>query len=97
LFTLGKSLIGLYIGSTALGSSYGAAGALLIVLTWIYYSAQIFLLGAEFTKVYASNFGSHQDKPLVDKVNGQPAKPARVKTPSDVDVLAERLEKLKRG
>lgn len=68
LFTLGKSLIGLYIGSTALGSSYGAAGALLILLSWIYYSAQIFLLGAEFTKVYASNFGSQQDRPLVTPV-----------------------------
>lgn len=94
LFTLGKSLIGLYIGRTALGSSYGAAGALLIVLTWIYYSAQIFLLGAEFTKVYASNYGSHQDKPLVDKVDGNPAPK---KPPSDVDVLEERLEKLKKG
>ncbi len=66
LFTIGKSLIGLYIGRTALGSSYGAAGALLILLSWIYYSAQIFLLGAEFTKVYASNFGSQQARPLVE-------------------------------
>lgn len=68
LFTIGKFLIGLYIGSTALGSSYGAAGALIIVLSWIYYSAQIFLLGAEFTKVYASNFGSQQHRPLVAPV-----------------------------
>ncbi len=60
LFTLGKFLIGLYIGSSAIASSYGAAGALILVLLWVYYSAQIFLLGAEFTKVYASHRGSHR-------------------------------------
>ena len=60
LFTIGKSLIGLYIGSSTIASSYGAAGSLIIVLLWIYYSAQIFLLGAEFTKVYAAHRGSHQ-------------------------------------
>jgi membrane protein len=58
LFTTGKSLIGLYIGSSTIASSYGAAGALIVVLLWIYYSAQIFLLGAEFTKVYAARHGS---------------------------------------
>jgi len=60
LFSIGKFLIGLYIGSSAVASSYGAAGALIVVLLWIYYSAQIFLLGAEFTKVYASHHGSQQ-------------------------------------
>src|SRR3982074_3216047 len=58
LFTIGKSLIGWYIGSSAVASSFGAAGALLVLLLWVYYSAQIFLLGAEFTKVYASSHGS---------------------------------------
>ena len=58
LFTVGKTLIGLYIGSSSVASSYGAAGALVIVLLWIYYSSQIFLLGAEFTKVWASHHGS---------------------------------------
>jgi membrane protein len=53
LFNLGKSLIGLYLGRSAIGSTYGAAGSAVIVLLWIYYSAQIFLLGAEFTKAYA--------------------------------------------
>jgi membrane protein len=57
LFTIGKSLIGWYIGSSAIASSFGAAGALLVLLLWVYYSAQIFLLGAEFTKVYASSHG----------------------------------------
>ena len=58
LFNVGKFLIGFYLGHSALASSYGAAGALIIVLLWIYYSAQIFLLGAEFTKVYASRRGT---------------------------------------
>src|SRR6202047_1974934 len=53
LFNIGKFLIGLYIGSSAVASSYGAAGALVVALLWIYYSAQIFLLGAEVTKVSA--------------------------------------------
>ena len=58
LFTIGKTLIGLYIGSSSVASSYGAAGALVVILIWIYYSSQIFLLGAEFTKVWASHHGS---------------------------------------
>jgi len=58
LFTLGKYLIGLYLGSSNVGSAYGAAGSLLVILVWIYYSAQIFLFGAEFTYVYARKFGS---------------------------------------
>ena len=52
LFTIGKQLIGLYLGKTTLGSAYGAAGSLVIVLLWVYYSAQVFFLGAEFTKVH---------------------------------------------
>ena len=55
LFTVGKSLIAMYIGSSATVSSYGAAGALIALLLWVYYSAQIFLLGAEFTKAYATS------------------------------------------
>jgi membrane protein len=58
LFTLGKTLIGLYLGSSSIASSYGAAGGLMIALLWVYYSAQVFLLGAEFTKVYAYHHGS---------------------------------------
>lgn len=63
LFTAGKSLIGWYIGSSAVGSTYGAAGALIVLLLWVYYSAQIFLLGAEFTKTYASRRGSRATDP----------------------------------
>lgn len=58
LFTLGKLLIGLYIGKTGVANSYGAAGSLVVLLLWVYYSAQIFLLGAEFTWHYAQRFGS---------------------------------------
>ena len=58
LFTLGKTLIGLYIGKTGVASGFGAAGSLVILLVWVYYSAQVFLMGAEFTWVYARTFGS---------------------------------------
>jgi membrane protein len=58
LFAIGKHVIGLYLGHSAVSSMYGAAGSLLVVLVWVYYSAQIFLYGAEFTKVYATRFGS---------------------------------------
>jgi len=53
LFTVGKHLISLYIGSSNMASTYGAAGALIIVLVWVYYSAQILLLGAEFAKAHS--------------------------------------------
>lgn len=59
LFTLGKYLLGFYLSRQSFGSTYGAAGSLLIVLLWVYYSAQILLFGAEFTQVYARRFGSH--------------------------------------
>ncbi len=67
LFTVGKLLIGLYIGSSAVTRAYGAAGGLIIVLLWVYYSAQIFLLGAEFTKAYAERRGSRAPGALQPK------------------------------
>jgi membrane protein len=60
LFTLGKYVIGLYLGYSGATSVFGAAGSLVGVLLWVYYSAQIFLLGAEFTWVYAHAVGSHR-------------------------------------
>jgi membrane protein len=60
LFTIGKYLIGLYIGTSGVTSGFGAAGSLVVVLVWVYYSAQIFLMGAEFTWAYASTFGSRK-------------------------------------
>jgi len=58
LFTTGKFLIGFYLGNSGVTSVYGAAGSLITVLLWVYYSALIFFLGAEFTQVYASQYGS---------------------------------------
>lgn len=58
LFVFGKYLIGIYIGNSAVASSFGAAGSVIALLLWIYYSAQIFFLGAEFTRQYALSFGS---------------------------------------
>jgi membrane protein len=60
LFSLGKALIGVYIGRSGIGSAFGAAGSLVVVLVWVYYSAQIFLLGAEFTWVFANTYGSRR-------------------------------------
>ena len=60
LFTIGKELVGLYLGKSNVASSFGTAGALAVLLVWVYYSAQIFLLGAEFTWVYAHRFGSRK-------------------------------------
>ncbi len=57
LFTLGKFLIGLYLGRGSFASSYGAAGSLIVFLAWVFYSAQILLFGAEFTQVYARKYG----------------------------------------
>lgn len=58
LFTLGKSLIGLYLGRSGVATTYGAAGSLVVLLMWIYYSAVILFFGAEFTKVYSERHGS---------------------------------------
>ena len=61
LFTLGRRVIGVYLGSVALTSSFGAAGSFAALLIWVYYSAQIFFLGAVFTREYALAFGSLQE------------------------------------
>ena len=67
LFTIGKSLIGWYLGTSALASSYGAAGSIIVLLLWVFYSSAIFLLGAEVTRAYAELFGSRKElRPLTD-------------------------------
>ena len=64
LFTIGKSLLALYIATAGIGSTYGAAGSLVALVVWVYYSAQIFFFGAEFTRAYADAVGSHSgDRP----------------------------------
>jgi membrane protein len=82
LYTVGKTAIALYVGSSHVASSYGAASALVVLLLWVYYSAQIFLLGAEFTKVYAHRHGSQVGKGrrhLWDRMRGPV--PARAAAP----------------
>lgn len=66
LFWLGKFLIALYISHAAVDSKFGAAGALVVVILWVYYSSQVFFLGAEFTKEYALRHGSKRHKPLAE-------------------------------
>jgi membrane protein len=84
LFTIGRFLIGQYIGRSGVASVFGAAGSVIVILVWVYYSAQIFLIGAEFTWVYAKAYGSMQhlgkerSAPVVpssvpDTPRGQPA------------------------
>jgi membrane protein len=62
LFTIGRTVLGLYLGNSATSSTYGAAGALVIILLWVYYSAQIILFGAEFTQVFTKRYGSQLDE-----------------------------------
>ena len=69
LFQIGKSLLAFYLGTAAVGSTYGAAGSLVAFVVWVYYSAQIFFFGAVFTQVYAKNVGSY-------RANGQAARTA---------------------
>ena len=64
LFTIGKSLISWYLGSSAVSSSFGAAGGLIVLLLWVYYSAQIFLMGAEFTKFFLSDTAASKPRLL---------------------------------
>ncbi|MEO8542007.1 MAG: YihY/virulence factor BrkB family protein [Burkholderiaceae bacterium] len=76
LFTWGKWMIGLYIGTSGVSSGFGAAGSLVALLVWIYYSAQVFLLGAEFTWVYAHTLGSRSHKAVPQpQPQAQPLQP----------------------
>jgi membrane protein len=78
LFTLGKLLIGLYLGTSSLASSYGAAGSVIVLLVWVYYSAQVVLLGAEFTREYVKEFG--RKPPPSEFATKDPAPPLGGKT-----------------
>jgi membrane protein len=78
LFTIGKFLLGFYLGKASVGSSYGAAGSLVAVIVWIYYSAQIFFFGAEFTRVYAYH---HDPTSNRWKQNGSQSQNAEVNNP----------------
>jgi membrane protein len=63
LFTIGKFAIGMYLGKAGVASGFGAAGSIIVLLVWVYYSSQIFLLGAEFTWLYAHNHGTRANQP----------------------------------
>ena len=85
LFTLGKTVIGIYLGSSAVGTTFGAAGSLVLLLLWVYYSAQILFFGAEFTQVYANILGSKivpEDKAA--RPTTQPASTTQAQTPEFV-------------
>jgi membrane protein len=75
LFVLGKWALGLYLGKAAIGSAYGAAGSLVILLIWVYWSAQILFLGAELTQVYARTFGSLRGDTSKRDARAQAARP----------------------
>jgi membrane protein len=68
LFTIGKQFLAIYLGRVGFESTYGAAWTVVIFLVWVYYSAQLFFLGAEFTKVYTRNYGSHRGSPVPERV-----------------------------
>ena len=72
LFTLGKYLIGLYLSRVNMASAYGVAGSLAVILLWVYYSAQVFLLGAAFTRAFADKYG----RPMVRTDRAEPVRPA---------------------
>ena len=88
LFSIGKFLIGLYIGKTSVASGFGAAGSLAVLLVWIYYSTQVFLMGAEFTWVYANEFGSRRGKDPAAVATPPPLVPARSADDGDHGVVA---------
>jgi membrane protein len=75
LFAVGKFLIGLYLGKSTVASAFGAAGSLVVMMVWVYYSAQIFLLGAEFTWVYAHVYGSRRGERRPRPEDSAPVEP----------------------
>jgi membrane protein len=93
LFTLGKFLLGLYLGRTGVASTYGAAGSLVVVLVWVYYSAQILFFGAEFTQVHANRAGKHL-KPVeyAEPIKVEEALPAALKRRGEVHFEDSKLE-----
>ena len=92
LFVVGKTLIGIYLGKSAVASSYGAAGTLVAAIVWVYYHAQIFVLGAEFTKAFAERHGSRSPDaphpPPVDKEVQLARKGVKARKPDDLSGLA---------
>lgn len=103
LFSLGKTAIGIYLGNSGVASTFGAAGSLVLLLLWIYYSAQILFFGAEFTQVYANQFGSkifpehaeqssQRARKRTKESSGQPVLP----TPAYVDARESQIDRQNR-
>jgi membrane protein len=88
LFTLGKFLLGIYLGSAGVSSAYGAAGSIIALVIWVYYSSQVMLVGAEFTEVYARRFGSRitPDDKAIALERKRPAEP----DPATPELVAQR-------
>ena len=88
LFTIGKFALGIYLGKASFASTYGAAASIVVLIVWVYYSAQIFFLGAEFTKTFANCYGSqpvrHHDALLIARAGSTPMSSAapNIITPS---------------
>ena len=89
LFWIGKFLIAFYLSKAAVGESFGAAGAIVVVVAWVYYSAQVFFLGAEFTRQYALRHGSRRHEPIDRR--------RRPHGGSDDEALVARAQRLVRG
>jgi membrane protein len=86
LFSIGKILIGLYLGHSAMASSYGVAGSFVVLLVWVYYSAQILFFGAELTQVYANRYGSRivpdeHAVPITENERAQEGRPRKSSSP----------------
>jgi membrane protein len=90
LFSVGKALIGLYLGHSSMASAYGAAGSFAVMLVWVYYSAQLLLLGAEFTAVYARGHGSRMGEDRAEAGGPERAKEALPPIPSGPPLVPNR-------
>ena len=84
LFAVGKFVIGLYLGKSSVASAFGAAGSLVVMMVWVYYSAQIFLLGAEFTWIYAHTYGSRRGERRPRPEDSAPVEPRSPVGPAGV-------------
>lgn len=89
LFVIGELLIGLYLAYGSPGSTYGAAGSLVALLVWVYYSAQVLFLGAEFTQVYARRYGSRILPSMVPEDEEERARPSVAQAAVEVSALSE--------
>jgi membrane protein len=91
LFTIGKLVLGIYLGRASYRSTYGAAASIVVLIAWVYYSGQIFFLGAEFTRTFARRYGSHRAKKPEDMVQVA----SDVEIPHEHEVLAPQNEEPK--